>query len=720
MQRGVDLGIDHLTDLQVIGRGGFSVVYSATDAQLRRRVAVKVLEAIETETDRLRFDRECEMLGRLSSHPNITTVYSAGFTPTNQPYLVMELVPNGSVHDLLTGQGPIEWRQAVELTIPVAAALETAHSQGVLHRDIKPENILLDGLEPRLADFGIARFSGASGATSTMIAASWLHSPPETLDNKRDERSDVYSLASTLYTMVVGSAPFWRPDETSITSMMRRVTSDPAPPVPLGLGPPELDRLIQSALAKEPSVRPQTARQFGDALRALTSQAEAGVATPFGTPPPQGFQPNAVVPPPVAPQTFAPPSVGPPPASPVASPTADTIAAAAPDAASLGAPLGALGSLPPPGSAPPVGHQPVAPLGDLGSLPPPGSAPPMGHQPAGSGGPPIEPLTTTSFRPSRTPLYVGAVLCAVFFLAAGALAVNSLRTDDPDGVLRPGGTPGSSSENSIDGGGDEGANEGSNTTDSGDTTPTTDNTTTTVDGVTTTVDGVTTMVDEVTTIVPASIEVVTAIDVSPASELGVSTYSADYNATITRVRRNGSHLLDVSFDALGLANLRQPETSCLRNASTGSVARPVDVNLTTNQAGRFVGTLTFTVLESGSWSFQYSCASDYSLVPVATVNIDGPGLSRFSDEFSALVLGYVRTPTKLSVDFASHGLDNLRDPLTSCVTDGTTTVSPSGSDLAVIQNNYYTGTLVFTVDASTDSYGFTYSCLADYTSVQLD
>ena len=146
-----------LTDLRPLARGGFGVVYTARQPSLNRTVAVKVLTApVLDDTARLRFERECKAMGMLSDHPNILTLFEAGFTPSGRPYLVMELMSGGCLRDVLDRE-PLPWEEVLDIAVRVAAALETAHRAGILHRDIKPENIMLsDYGEPQLGDFGIA------------------------------------------------------------------------------------------------------------------------------------------------------------------------------------------------------------------------------------------------------------------------------------------------------------------------------------------------------------------------------------------------------------------------------------------------------------------------------------------------------------------------------------------------------------------------------------
>ena len=292
MTTDIDLGIDHLTDIEMIGRGGFSVVYSASHTLFKRRMAVKLLNALTKDSDRLRFERECEVLGRLSDHPSVVSVYNAGYTSADRPYLLMELVEGGTLQDRLEQGGTLPWQEAVSYLIPICEALAAAHAESILHRDVKPENIILttDG-KPRLADFGIASLRDATGATSTHITASMLHTAPETFENQRDERSDLYSVASTLFALVVGRAPFWHESDQSIHPLMNRLLNDPAPSMPADVAPPELSALVQRALAKDPNQRPQTAETFAAELQAVLDSADgsyrqANATQPTVEPPP--------------------------------------------------------------------------------------------------------------------------------------------------------------------------------------------------------------------------------------------------------------------------------------------------------------------------------------------------------------------------------------------------------------------------------------------------
>ncbi|MEM8923309.1 MAG: serine/threonine-protein kinase [Actinomycetota bacterium] len=263
-----DLGIDDLERFQEIGSGGFATVYVASDVRFRRQVAVKVLHSLD-EAGRRRFERELGLMGQFDDHAHIVTPYRSGFTAAGAPYLVMEYLPGGSLEDRIRRDGPLSVDAAVAHAVPIARALDRAHSDGVLHRDVKPANILLTADDvPKLTDFGIATIREA---TSTQLAFTLAHSPPETFEagyDARDERSDLYSLASSLFTAIVGREPFAAEHgNDSQLAYLRRIEAHRVPPV----GHAGIDEVLGTAMAKEPSDRYATAADFIDALTAATA-----------------------------------------------------------------------------------------------------------------------------------------------------------------------------------------------------------------------------------------------------------------------------------------------------------------------------------------------------------------------------------------------------------------------------------------------------------------
>ena len=268
MVDGVDLGIDGLSDYRKIGSGGFATVYAAKDHHFGRTVAVKVLQDLE-EAGLRRFERERLSMGRAEAHPNVVTPLGSGYTqPDRRPYVTMEYLDGGSLEDLIRRGGPVDWRQAASYLTPIAGALGHAHDAGLLHRDVKPANILLSGSGlVKLADFGIAAIREAT--TTTALAFTLAHSPPETFaggNDTRDERSDLYSLASCLFALVVGRPPFESGDHAQLAYIMR-IASDPLP----STGVDVLDRFLEKAMAKSPDARFQTAEEFAGELESIRS-----------------------------------------------------------------------------------------------------------------------------------------------------------------------------------------------------------------------------------------------------------------------------------------------------------------------------------------------------------------------------------------------------------------------------------------------------------------
>ena len=277
--------IEGLSNFGVIGRGGFSTVYVARDDKFNRLVAVKVLQDLD-EQGRRWFDREQALMGQLSDHPNIITPFRSGHTGDGSPFMVMEFVPGGSLEDRLRRHGPLPWSEVVGYGIEVSGAMEHAHRSGVLHRDLKPANILLSRRGAKLTDFGIAAIRSAT-STGAELAFTLAHCPPEAFASgrdARDERSDVYSLASTLYTLIAGRPPFdlapspdGGPAPDSTPAYLLRIADHEVPRLGPDRAPAALDDLFQVAMAKEPDHRPGSAAAFGDALQAVAlAETRAG------------------------------------------------------------------------------------------------------------------------------------------------------------------------------------------------------------------------------------------------------------------------------------------------------------------------------------------------------------------------------------------------------------------------------------------------------------
>ena len=265
----VDLGIGGLDHAVEIGSGASAVVYRATQADLDREVAVKVLSTTDEAFVR-RFRREAKTLGKLSLNPGIVTVHGTGVTADGQPYLILELCQS-SVLDHLRSAGRFEVGAACRAGAQVADALAAAHAAGVVHRDIKPGNILRSQTGTHMiADFGISTVRGSTLGQTDAIGFTAGYVAPEIL--KGDEPNpagDVYALGATLFHMLSGRSAFADPDKPgNLLALAHRVVNDPLDDLRLEGIPDDVCRIIEAAMAKHPTDRP-TATQLRDQLHAV-------------------------------------------------------------------------------------------------------------------------------------------------------------------------------------------------------------------------------------------------------------------------------------------------------------------------------------------------------------------------------------------------------------------------------------------------------------------
>lgn len=272
--------VDGFSVGDVIGVGGFSTVYLARQDQFDREVALKLLN-VRLDDDRSvkRFQNECLALGRLDSHPHIADVHAAGISSQGQPYLAMRWYRNGSVADLLAAKGALSLDQVVSVGLQMSDALAAAHDLGIIHRDVKPQNILVsDRGDFALADFGVSVLEYESAATVTQ-AFTYDHAAPEVLELEAfGPASDQYALASTLYTLTIGTVPF---PATAPAQQIRAIaTTDPdfTDPRLASLAP-----VLQRGMAKDPNERFASMNDFAAALVA-SQDGSLQLPTPNPTP----------------------------------------------------------------------------------------------------------------------------------------------------------------------------------------------------------------------------------------------------------------------------------------------------------------------------------------------------------------------------------------------------------------------------------------------------
>jgi serine/threonine-protein kinase len=266
-------------------------VYRAHDERLGRTVAIKVpSEAIADDaTARARFRREAVSGARIH-HPNVALVYDVG-EHRGRPFMVMELVPGGTVEDRLA-QGRPSRAAALAWIGQAAAALDAAHAAGVVHRDVKPANLLLDAEgRVKVADFGIARVVGERGTTlteaGTVLGSSGYASPEQAQGLPATPASDVYALGGVAFELLTGERPF--APRTGVAEL----TAHAYAPVPSarerdpGL-PPPVDAVLARALAKDPAARFASAGELASALRDALARPGGPTAVMAAAPPPPG------------------------------------------------------------------------------------------------------------------------------------------------------------------------------------------------------------------------------------------------------------------------------------------------------------------------------------------------------------------------------------------------------------------------------------------------
>jgi serine/threonine protein kinase len=256
------------TYLELLGSGGFADVYLYEQHLPRRKVAVKVLLPERMAGGSVeQFTAEANVMAMLSTHPAIVTIYQAGLSDDQRPYLVMENCPRPNLQ-VRYRAAAFSVAEALRVGIQVAAAVETAHRAGILHRDIKPANILVTEYNrPALTDFGIATTTEGADETAGM-SIPW--SPPEAFGDGPDSgvRSDVYALGATIYTLLAGRSPFEQPGgRNGAADLIQRIETAPLAPLDRADVPPSLQQALARAMAKSPAARFDSAVSFARALQ---------------------------------------------------------------------------------------------------------------------------------------------------------------------------------------------------------------------------------------------------------------------------------------------------------------------------------------------------------------------------------------------------------------------------------------------------------------------
>lgn len=249
----------------VLGRGGMGVVYQAYDSLIDRQVAIKMLPRDQAENDDAwrRLLLEAQAAGRLN-HQNTVGVYDAGMEG-DVYYVVLELVTGGSVSKKLS-KGPYSWKEATRIIAEACQGVAAAHAAGMTHRDIKPANLIFaDDGTVKVADFGLASAPGLVGASLSnvgdILGTPHYMSPEQCESQPVDERTDIYSLGATYYSLLTAEMPY--ESRATMQVMYAHVHSDPPDPWKIDPEiPAACKSIIEKAMAKSPSNRYATVEEM--------------------------------------------------------------------------------------------------------------------------------------------------------------------------------------------------------------------------------------------------------------------------------------------------------------------------------------------------------------------------------------------------------------------------------------------------------------------------
>lgn len=287
-----------LNYIRLLGSGGFSDVFLYEQELPKRSVAVKVLLTDNVDAAaRERFVTEANVMAQLSAHPYIVTIYHAGISADDRPYFVMEYCSGPSLAERFKRER-FSVEDALRTGVRLSSAVATAHSAGILHRDIKPANVLTTDFDwPALTDFGIASTleelpvhtaslsdlrggvvdTGTSGSRSIGLSVPW--SPAEMFeeDPQPDVRSDVFSLAATIHTLLAGRSPFEVPGRSNGTlDLIGRIERGMITPIDRDDVPRSLVSVLNKGMATRREDRFATAVDFARALQRV--ELELGLA----------------------------------------------------------------------------------------------------------------------------------------------------------------------------------------------------------------------------------------------------------------------------------------------------------------------------------------------------------------------------------------------------------------------------------------------------------
>ena len=289
--------VAHFEIIRKLGQGGMGEVYLVQDSKLNRKAAMKVLHSdyFEDKERKERFVREAQTAAQIN-HSNVMAIYDIGTAVTKEGkeinYILMEFLLGRPLGEVLRKKD-LEMGDLVRIAEKISSGLAAAHRLNIVHRDIKADNIIIDESgEPKILDFGLAKaaqtigFSEKDAATDTVseeltsagkiLGTVSYMSPEQARGEKVDIRSDVFSFGILLYRMVTGELPFEGP--TQVSTLAKILEAQPEPPHLKNENiPPELERIIDKCLHKEPSDRYQGASDLAVDLRHVRKEFDSGV-----------------------------------------------------------------------------------------------------------------------------------------------------------------------------------------------------------------------------------------------------------------------------------------------------------------------------------------------------------------------------------------------------------------------------------------------------------
>ena len=269
--------ISHYKITEKLGEGGMGVVYKATDTKLERPIALKFLAAHATDDPehKARFIREAKAAARLD-HQNICSVYEID-EADGKTFLAMALLEGQTVKDKIA-ERPLKLEEALDITIQTAQGLEAAHEKAIVHRDIKSANLMLTPQgQVKIMDFGLAQLADRTKLTktTTMLGTPAYMSPEQALREPTDHRTDIWSLGVMLYEMLTGHLPFEGEREQAVLYAITNEEPEPVTALRSRL-PPEIDGILEKALAKKADERYQHVADMLVDLRRLKKKHESG------------------------------------------------------------------------------------------------------------------------------------------------------------------------------------------------------------------------------------------------------------------------------------------------------------------------------------------------------------------------------------------------------------------------------------------------------------